>query len=226
MERYNIFYQVHKGLRAMLYETALQLQQTDFVNIAEAEQAITHVKMVVELFEKHAATEDGMVFSALQQYEPSIVTVFEAEHVKDHELGENLEKLLSGFAGAITNEHRLSIGASLNIAFIEFMVFNLEHMAKEEDIINKFLWKYYSDDQLHGITQQIIASIPPQHMQTFSKWMMRGLSNNEIAAWLKDVKNNAPEFIFHALHTTASEELSSYRLQAIEEALSEGAMIA
>ena len=51
MNRYNIFYQVHKGLRAMLYETALLLQHTDFTNFDEAEQAIEQLQTVVELFD-------------------------------------------------------------------------------------------------------------------------------------------------------------------------------
>ena len=35
MNRYNIFYQVHKGLRELLYNTASRLQQTDFTNAEE-----------------------------------------------------------------------------------------------------------------------------------------------------------------------------------------------
>ena len=40
MQRYNIFHQVHKGLKALLYETALQVQQTGFWNADEADDVI------------------------------------------------------------------------------------------------------------------------------------------------------------------------------------------
>ena len=37
MKRYNIFNQVHKGLRALLYETIIKLQQTDFTDTEDAD---------------------------------------------------------------------------------------------------------------------------------------------------------------------------------------------
>ena len=224
--RYNIFYQVHKGLRAMLFETAIAIQQTDFVNPDETERCIGQVKSVVEIFDKHAHTEDNFVFTAIQSFEPSIVAVFEKEHEKDHELGERLQKSLESLQDTTTENEKLIAGQSLYISFIGFMVFNLEHMAKEEDIINKFLWTYYSDQQLMAITQQIVSNMPPDSMSVFSKWMIRGLSNQEIIHWLKEVKYNAPVFIFEALLQTAASELSGSRLQLIESALSEGAMLA
>lgn len=70
MKRYNIFYQVHKGLRAMLYETAIQLQQTDFSNADEAGNII-RIKEVVELFDKHAHSEDNNILNAIESLKPS-----------------------------------------------------------------------------------------------------------------------------------------------------------
>jgi len=54
MERYNSFNIIHKGLRAALYQTALQLQQTDFIEEDQAEEALGKVKEIVMLFEGHA----------------------------------------------------------------------------------------------------------------------------------------------------------------------------
>ena len=90
MNRYNIFNQIHKGLRSLLYETALLLQRTDFTSTAESKIALDKVREVVELFEKHAHTEDTYVLPNIAEYEPAVVTVFEEEHVKDHELSEKL----------------------------------------------------------------------------------------------------------------------------------------
>lgn len=226
MARYNIFYMVHKGLRALLYETALLIQQTDFTNEEQAEKAIEQIETVLTLFDKHAFTEDTLVFSAIQQTEPELVDELEKEHVKDHELGQRLGGLLTVLAKAVGEESKLEAGAAINKAFVEFMVFNLEHMAKEEDIINKALWKHYSDHELHGLTQKIVASIPPQAMGLFSKWMIKGLSNTEISGWLKEVKNTAPDFVFNALLSTAETELPEQRWSQIQESLAEGAMLA
>ncbi|MEI9911533.1 MAG: hypothetical protein WDO71_18900 [Bacteroidota bacterium] len=72
MQRYNIFLQVHKGLKALLYDTALKVQHTDFWNVEEAEDTIERINEVVSLFEKHAHSEDTYVFSVVEKYEPSV----------------------------------------------------------------------------------------------------------------------------------------------------------
>jgi 23S rRNA A1618 N6-methylase RlmF len=226
MKRYNIFYEVHKGLRTLMYETAIQIQQTDFINQEETELMIEQIKNAVELFDKHAHSEDRYVFAAIQPYEPAVVEAFEQEHVNDHALGENLARQLDAFSNAVSDDEKLRICKLLYQAFIEFMIFNLQHMAREEDIINKILWRHYNDGQLKEITGNIIANIPQVQMGQFTKWMMRGLSNQEIAGWLKEVKNTAPDFVFQSLMQTAMQELNAQRLQLVQEAITEGAMVA
>ncbi len=226
MNRYNIFLQVHKGLRALLYETALCLQQTDFDNSDAADNSLAQLAATVELFDKHAHTEDTMVFTAIEHTDPALVNAFEKEHEEDHALGQRLRGLLTAFKHTVTTSDKITTGYAITQSFIDFMVFNLKHMAKEEDLINNALWKQYTDVELHGITQKIVSSIPPQHMAQFSRWMMRGLSNNEITAWLKEVKNNAPDFVFQSLMQTALQELEATRWQLVQETITEGAMLA
>jgi hemerythrin-like domain-containing protein len=226
MQRYNIFFPIHKGLRAMLYETAIQLQQTSFTDNEEAAEAIDQVKTVVDLFESHAGKEDNYVFPAIAAYEPSLVAAFEQEHVEDHELGESLQKWLTAFAYAVSPSAKQTIGEELTKAYIQFMVFNLKHMAKEEAVISPILWRYYTDAELHEITLKIMKSVPPQEMMSFSRWMVKGLNNNEILYWLRGVKNTAPRPAFEALMSVAENELSPHRWNLVQESLTEGAMVA
>jgi len=79
MPRVNIFNQIHKGLRAALYDAAISLQQTDFTIEAEAEEVFSKVKEVVMLFDEHAHREDKFILSAISQFEPSVVDAFEQE---------------------------------------------------------------------------------------------------------------------------------------------------
>ena len=75
--RYNTFYQVHKALRAMLYETAIEVQQTDFNNEDQAVSLLNNIALVIDLFDKHAYNEDHYVFAAVQEYESSVIDSFE-----------------------------------------------------------------------------------------------------------------------------------------------------
>lgn len=226
MQRYNIFFPVHKGLRALLCETTQLLQQTDFTDATEAAEAIERLKIVVNLFESHAHKEDNYVFTAINAYEPSVVASFEAEHEEDHALGESLERWITAFEYAQAPSAKQTIGEDLTHAFIQFMVFNLRHMAKEEQVISPILWRYYTDEELHGITLKIIQSVPPQEMTFFSRWMVRGLNNSEILYWLRGVKNTAPQPAFEALLSVAERELHPHRWGFVQESLTDGAMVA
>src|SRR5215204_2122973 len=131
MERYNIFNLIHKGLRASLYQTSLQLQQTDFTNAEEAEAAVNKVKEIVMLFEAHAHKEDHFILPAITSFEPSVVATFEQEHVADARLGAQLEACISSVETAGSLLEKLVAGRELIESFVAFTVFNLQHMAKE-----------------------------------------------------------------------------------------------
>jgi hypothetical protein len=209
-----------------LFETALQVQQTDFWNIDEAEDVIERINDVVRLFEKHAHSEDRLVFPAIEKYEPSVKDAFEQEHIKDHLLGQQLQEAISSYNQADVITGKAFAGRQIQTAFLRFMVFNIEHMAKEEEVINPILWRYYSDTELHSITTTIIAGIPPEYMVQYSRWMMRGLNNAEITQWLREVEKNAPAPVFQGLFVTAEKELPERRFRQILESLTEGAMLA
>jgi hypothetical protein len=226
MQRFNIFNQIHKGLRALLFETALRLQQTDFTNPEQTEPLLEQIQQTLDIFDKHANHEDQAILPVIHQYEPALVDAFEKEHEADHALAEKLRSLLDSFEKASTPAEQINIGHALLHAFTGFTSFNLDHMAKEETVLNERLWRYYSDAELMALSQKIIASIPPAEMEFSSAWIMRGLSNNEITAWLKAVQTNAPESIFNNLFSIAERELPNQRFRQVLEDLTEGAMLA
>lgn len=224
--RFNIFNQIHKALRALLYDTSLTVQQSNFANPEEVAIALDKIRKALDIFDKHAAHEDKHVLPAIQQFEPSMVDAFEQEHVEDHALAEKLRALISDFGKAETPTKQLVTGKEIMHAFNAFLSFNLDHMAKEESVINDRLWRYYNDQEIMEISQKILADIDQDEMAFASAWMMKGLSNAEITSWLKSVQSNAPEFMFNALFATAEKELSPQRFRKVLENLTEGAMLA
>ncbi|MCW3117588.1 MAG: hypothetical protein JWM28_1670 [Chitinophagaceae bacterium] len=224
--RYNLFNQIHKALRVLMYDTATLISQTDFDNPQQAEDVSERLYQLLELFDKHAYREDTMLFPLLQQYEPAVTDAFEQEHVTDRALIQRLKGFLMALAHAISSEAKKDLGSSLSMAFIEFMIFNLQHMKKEETILNNLFWRYYGDNELIALSQKIAGSIPADEAVVASKWMMKGLSNNEITTWLRNVERNAPNHVFRPLFTIAEKELEEKRFRQILEELTEGIMIA
>ena len=75
-------------------------------------------------------------------------------------------------------------------------------------------------------TQKILGYLPPETLQQYNAWMIRGLSNNEIISWLKEVKSTAPDFIYEGLKTLAEKELSQHRWTFIRQSIGERAIAA
>jgi len=225
MPRVNIFNQIHKGLRAALYDAAISLQQTDFTIEAEAEEVFSKVKEVVMLFDEHAHREDKFILSAISQFEPSVVDAFEQEHITDRRLSGQLNTSIDAFAGFLKAEVRAAAGKRINVEFVAFLVFNLQHKAKEEDILNQLLWRYYTDAELLQIQQRIVQNTQPWHQDFYSKWMLRGINNAEAATWLRAVERSAPEVVYKTLFTKAKRELPKSRYNKLVETLRETAVL-
>lgn len=219
MQRYNAFSMIHKTLRHMMYDTALTLQQTWFANTEETEAAIEKVETVIYIFERHAHHEDSYVLPAIEKYDAELVQSFEDEHEKDLSLGNKLKNLINIYRNVYFEEERINCGSAICKAFVDFMIFNLEHMGKEEMLINQVLWKHYTDEQLISINQQIVAAIPAEEMAITSKWMIRSISNHEAINWLQGVKASAPLFVLQNILTEAAKHLPAERFEKIQEAV-------
>ena len=219
MERYNIFHLIHKGLRACLFQTALQLQQTDFNSDEECEEAINRVREVVMLFDGHAHKEDHFILPAIAGQEPSVTALFSAEHVKDEELGKQLQERIAKIENAQSTLERQLAGNRLTEAFIDFTAFNLQHMAKEEDILNKLLWRYYTDDEIKAIGNRLSQSVEPWMQDFYAGWMLRGINNTETINWMHAIKNGMPAVVYQTLLQKASQVLPKPRFNKIIQSL-------
>lgn len=81
-QRYNVFNQIHKGLRGMLYDTALRLQRTDFSG-PEASQAIEPLHQVLLFFDDHADHEDRFILPHIRKHNAPLLDELEKEHEID-----------------------------------------------------------------------------------------------------------------------------------------------
>jgi hypothetical protein len=219
--RFNPFKQVHQGLRALLYDTAIAIQQTNFTNEEEAGITIQKMELVLTLFHGHAEVEDSMVFPAISVHAPDVVKAFEAEHVKDEALATELEQLMNSYRLCNIAESKVSCGISLLLSFNEFVAFNLQHMNREEIIVNNVLWQHFPDEALLKMVQEIGASIPPEKNQYYSLWMLKGNSNEDVINWLAAVKDTAPSFVYDNLYSLGAANLQKERWSKISNALNE-----
>ena len=221
--RFNPFNQIHKGLRALLYDTALALQHTDFTNEETTRQTFIKVEKTLSMFDGHAEVEDSIVFPKLNAVSPDIIEALEQEHVTDHQLGKALRKKMLEYCQANEATVISNAGRSVFIAFNEFIAFNLSHMNKEETIVNEALWANYSDDELKGMVAAIAKELSPEKNREHSRWMLKGNGDHEISVWLTAVQSTAPHFVFQDLCELAAETLPEGRWNNIQHTISTSA---
>lgn len=217
MQRYNCFIMIHKALRAMLYDTALTIQQTYFADQEENDMAVEKIESVLYLFEQHAHHEDRNILPLIEYFEPNLVLDFEKEHVKDIQLGNRLRHLINILHAAELDEEKVICGSAISKSFVEFMVFNLEHMAKEETLLNQALWKHYTDEQLALANQKLVMSIPPEEKALSAKWMMRAVNTLEAINWLKAVRDTSPDYVFQSVFSLTETELPELKREKVQD---------
>lgn len=222
MHRYNLFHKIHKGLRALLYDTGMLLQRTDFTIEEEAQEATGRVQFAVSLFEQFRQSEDAFVLPALTGFEPSVTEAFEQEHEEGYLLGQKLEYLMADFKTISLPLEKIAVSDELMAVFEEYTLFHILHMAREEQVVNKILWRYYTDAELQKIAWKIINDPASPLSMPYNKWMLLGLNNNEIVRWLKEVKLTAKEIEFQSLLKTAEAELHPHRWNLLQDVLTTG----
>lgn len=210
----------------MLYELALEIQQTDFSDVEAAGAIVKEVEQVVSFFTAHAEHEDRFILPAVAKHNARLIEAFAHDHLEDGWLAGLLLKSVEAWRAAAGALARVQAGTELFYHFTEFTAFNLVHMNKEERFLNEVLWQYYTDSEILDLERRILASIPPGILAVESRWMMKGMSNPEIIAWLRGVKQAAPEALFLSLLALAEEALPEGRWKRVRAVLVDGVMVA
>jgi len=225
MRRYNLF-RIHKGLRALLYDTALSLQKTEFTDFDEADVALEKLSIVEEFFESHASIEEEYIFSAVLKYEKAQVEPFIMKHQEALRLAQEINKIVKIFKYAESDSERRIAGSAVINAYMHFMMYNLELMAGEEVEINHILWYHFNDAKLVSMEQQVLATLSPAEMFIYSKWMVKGLSDAELTEWLMKLKKAVRGLVFNSVMNHIKGQLSEAKWYKLSDELAEGVLAA
>jgi hemerythrin-like domain-containing protein len=224
--RYNMFSQIHKGLRAWLFEAGLRIQRTDFSNKHKGLAIVAELKQIIKVLQKHTWNEDNNLFPRVEAVAPFVIALFEQEHEKDNDLAKKMQSWLDKYTDAVTEKERLKSGIGILHTFNEFTAFNLQHMNKEEMIVNELLWAHYTDKEIQEITAGIIRNQNPEDSILLGKWMIKGMNDVEIINWLKHVSMAAPDYVLEGILIMAEQELEPARWELIEKNFSDIAAVA
>lgn len=214
-QRYNIFKRTHKGLRSMLFDAGARIQQTDFTKTKEANAAIEIAKQATRSFLYHLSKEDTILYHSVILYAPYIIAMIEQTNAKDEKLANSVDKVIEGYRDLSTKRELISFGLRLQAVFFEFTAAVLQHMNKEETVINELLWSNYTDKQLVVLEVEMLKQSTPEACTWYTGKILKELSNTEIIIWINGIAEHASSTIIEKLINTTQRVLPIDRWQMI-----------
>jgi hypothetical protein len=214
-QRYNIFKRTHKGLRSMLFEAGAKIQQTDFSKNKQANAVIDAVKQSTRSFLYHLSKEDNLVYHSVVLYAPYIVAMIEQTNIKDEALARSIDNKIDQYKELNSQKEKIAFGHQLQAVFFEFTAAVLQHMNKEETVINELLWSNYTDRELIGMEVEMMKQATSSDCTWYTGKILKELSNREILVWVDSIKEHASPFMLKKLISTARFVLPIDRWQMI-----------
>lgn len=226
MEPVAVFCQIHRITRVMLYETAINLQLTDFRPGTGLEPVAGKINTIILLTEDYSAKEEVYVFNALAEYEPSVVDAFRQKHRALRQDAAELAAMVQEATGALDTEQRVEAGRRLEILYTRFLRCQLKIMAEKERVLQPILVRYYSEGTLQALQQELMQHDDCQLCLLQANWIIKTLDEEDLVAWLKTVEKKATPECMQRLLAAAEEQMEDQRFDKLTEALTEGVLLA
>jgi len=204
----------HRGLRAAMAQALVDVG-TASATTESLDAVANTVEELAYLCKKHLEHENRFVHPALEQRTPGSARNTADDHV-GHEraierLGVMVAELRSGPAPAEARQLLDQLYRTLAL----FVADNLEHMDLEERHNMRVLWAAYTDAELQQLEQELVASIAPDAMLAFMRWMLPAVSAEERCEFLEQMSLGAPPHVVRAVIDAAAPHLPAGEAAAL-----------
>jgi hypothetical protein len=186
---------IHKGLRVLMFRTLQRAGALDAADAADRSAIIEEVERLLATCVDHLAHENQFFHEALRARAPRAVLPFEDDHLGHLEAIGALRLLLQRLRDAEAAQAQ-ALAYELFLRLSVFVGENLEHMAEEESTLTQALWTHFSDAELVAIEAALHATIAPEEMAFYLRWVGQGLNAGEAIALLCDLREHAPPGFF------------------------------
>ena len=127
----------------------------------------------------------------------------------------SIDQIIERYQTLETKSEMISFGLQLQAAFFEFTAAVLQHMNKEETVINELLWSNYTDKQLVALEVEMLKQSTPEACTWYTGKILKELSNTEIIIWVNGIAEHASSTIIEKLISTTQRVLPIDRWQMI-----------
>jgi len=195
LRREDLYTGIHKALRALLCDTLVATGRMDPRDDADVVATLARVRQVIELGRHHLHHENQHVHPLLEARRRGAAAASAREHTEHEQSFERLEALaqrVERTEGAAREAAALGLYRDLALYAAEDFL----HMHAEETENNALLWAHCSDEELKGIHHAIVASVTPQLMTEYLRWMAPAMTPSERADFLSEMRGGVPSEVF------------------------------
>lgn len=187
--RFDIYATIHKALRLFMTDTLHRLGRLDLHDPQDMAAGLAQLDALLEAACLHLQHENDFIHPAIEARQPGASGRIAAEH------REHLESIatLRAQAALLRDQPDAATAHRLYRQLAAFVAENFEHMDGEETRHNQALMEAYSDAELQAIEGRILASIGPQEMSQWLRWMLPAFNPTERAALMAGLPAPARE---------------------------------
>lgn len=218
VQRIDIYAHIHKALRLFMTDTLHVVGSLDDTDEQEVAGGLAQVRELTAFCRHHLQHENQFIHAAMEARQPGSAALIAAEHTHHESSLDRIEELASAVE-ASQGQVRVAAIATLYRSLGLFIADNLVHMHCEETENNAILWATHTDEEIIGIEQALVASIPPDESLATMRWMIAALSACERAEKLTIIRRHAPPPAFDALLGVAREILVERDWRKLADAL-------
>jgi hemerythrin-like domain-containing protein len=213
--RPDLFTQIHKGIRSLLYDLGNNIQTADFSSRESSATALNRLDHDLDLLHEHGGHEDSVYFPPLKEHEGEVVHLMTDEHAEIGRKIGSVREAMRVVREAEDGDLALERGGKLNKIFNHFAAYYLRHMNHEEETAMPAMWRHFTDEELLAMRAAVQTSIPPQRYAEWLKWMMPSLNDPELVGFLGAMKESAPPAVMERVLSIAGTALAAGRWQAV-----------
>lgn len=155
MSRYDIFQREQGKLSSRLYNTGLVLQNKETESM---ESVLQLVLETMRFFSTYLLKEDEIILLPLADLEPAVPDIIKREQQKLIALAAHITNDIQGVSA---NGYQTEID-KVSSFFMQFTIICLQWMAKKEALLNPVLWRYFSDEHLKCMHQELAYRTSPK----------------------------------------------------------------
>lgn len=203
---FDLYRDVHKGLRAELFALPVQIGRTDPEDPDAVATVTTRLRDFLDLLDDHAEHEEEHLGPLIARSDPSLTSRVEDEHRHVERTMDVLRRIGDDLPAADPVRGRVQLHR-LYLASASFASEYLAHLSTEEVEIMPLLATTTPVDELLAVNGAIVGSILPDQMDRYLRLIVPAQNPLDLAEMYAGMRAGAPPDVFDHLLEVAEGSL-------------------